>query len=121
MIKSLPDKVNEQLPHHVHSQLPEHKLLAHMLYRAVMDLIGPKRRIAWRAEEWIMSKQSHRYPFSFRWVCLHLDFNPQVLQDRLLSLSDKDKALISARRMTDRRFHGASKLRGLLQDDLPLS
>jgi hypothetical protein len=59
---------------------PERKLLAAMIRRALLDLLDT--RTSPDAALWIRSNR--RGEFSFRWVCEHLDFEPDKLRTAML-------------------------------------
>lgn len=65
---------------------PERNLLAAVLARAICDAFGTahcERHIVRSARQWLFGKLTPKRPFSFAWVCTHLDLDPIQLQDSL--------------------------------------
>ncbi len=65
---------------------PERNLLAAVLARAICDAFGTahcERHVVRSARQWLFGKLTPKKPFSFSWVCLHLDLEPISLQDSL--------------------------------------
>ena len=65
---------------------PERNLLAAVLARAICDAFGTahcERHIVRSARQWLFGKLTPTKPFSFAWVCLHLDLDPISLQESL--------------------------------------
>jgi hypothetical protein len=65
---------------------PERNLLAAVLARAICDAFGTaqcERHVVRSARQWLFGKLTPKKPFSFAWVCLHLDLDPISLQDCL--------------------------------------
>lgn len=55
---------------------PERSLLVAVLERAVFDFVGHKKSAREDAAEWIFGDYDNNEPFSFNWVCSHLDMHP---------------------------------------------
>ena len=65
---------------------PERNLLAAVLARAICDAFGTahcERHIVRSARQWLFGKMTPKKPFSFAWVCIHLDLEPVALQQNL--------------------------------------
>ena len=65
---------------------PERNLLAAVLARAICDAFGTahcERHIVRSSRQWLFGKLTPKIPFSFAWVCLHLDLDPVALQESL--------------------------------------
>ena len=105
MRKVLDSEEYDELKQTDQDQIPEYKLLKAVLTRALQDYTGilkgrpsskgpqiserddvvkDRRRHAIAAEEWLFDdteaprgKFTH---FTFRWICLHLDLDPQVIR-----------------------------------------
>lgn len=60
-------------------QLPEKRLLHAILYRAIKDLTSPDRWVVFDSFEFIKSPSNA--PFSFNWICFHLDLSPLHIQN----------------------------------------
>lgn len=70
---------------------PERNLLSAVLARAICDAFGTahcERHIVRSARQWLFGKLDHTKPFSFGWVCLHLDLEPAQLQETLRTYED---------------------------------
>lgn len=75
-------------------QVPEKKLLYAIIERAVLDFQGRNatdlegRYHMRRADAWLFywRKGDEREPFTFPWVCLHLDLCPSELTRKLRKL-----------------------------------
>ena len=62
---------------------PERNLLAAVLSRAICDAFGSahcERHVIRSARQWLFGKLTPKKPFSFAWVCMHLDLDPVALQ-----------------------------------------
>ena len=65
---------------------PERNLLAAVLSRAICDAFGQarcERHVVRSARQWIFSELTPKVPFSFAWIALQLDLDPQFLQNNL--------------------------------------
>ena len=65
---------------------PERNLLAAVLARAICDAFGSAhcdRHEIRSARQWLFGQLAPKRPFSFAWVCLHLDLDPISLQESL--------------------------------------
>ena len=63
---------------------PYNRLLASVLYRAIVDL--GKRKHRHRALSWIKSERTAEYPQSFAWFCDALKIDPNRFRNKLLNL-----------------------------------
>ena len=75
---------------------PERNLLAAVLARAICDAFGTahcERHVVRSARQWLFGKMNAKKPFSFAWVCLHLDLDPISLQDCLRSYEGNPEKL----------------------------
>lgn len=75
---------------------PERNLLAAVLARAICDAFGTahcERHIVRSARQWLFGKLTPKRPFSFAWVCLHLDLDPISLQDSLRMYEHKPEEI----------------------------
>lgn len=72
---------------------PHRNMLAAILGRAILDLEDSDHVVRRDAIKWFLKPQSELKPkpFTFQWVCLHLDLEPQTL---LLAIS---RPLLDAR------------------------
>lgn len=61
---------------------PERAMLAAMLARAIMDSQSSDPPLAGEAREWLSSNSGD--PYQFRWVCGHLDLDPEALRQALI-------------------------------------
>lgn len=60
---------------------PERRLLNAMLARALRDAASQPRTAESReGMAWLRSEADENHPFSFAWVCLHLDLDWRVMQ-----------------------------------------
>lgn len=65
---------------------PERNLLAAVLARAICDAFGTahcERHVVRSARQWLFGKLTPKRSFSFAWVALHLDLEPEALQETL--------------------------------------
>lgn len=72
------------------SQSPERSLLVALLRRALFDFFGGSSAERDAAKEWMLEATSSDVPFSFGWVCDHLDMDAErvrkyVFQTKLTS------------------------------------
>ncbi|MGA1190920.1 MAG: hypothetical protein ACO3XO_01420 [Bdellovibrionota bacterium] len=70
---------------------PERNLLAAVLARAICDAFGTahcERHVVRSARQWLFGKLAPKEPFSFAWVALHLDLDPNSLQHTLRTYED---------------------------------
>lgn len=75
---------------------PERNLLAAVLARAICDAFGTahcERHVVRSARRWIFGKLTYKVPFSFAWVALHLDLEPDELQNSLRDYEDNPEAI----------------------------
>lgn len=75
---------------------PERNLLAAVLARAICDAFGTaqcERHIVRSARQWLFGKLTPTKPFSFAWVALHLDLDPQELQRDLRDYEDNPEGI----------------------------
>lgn len=75
---------------------PERNLLAAVLARAICDAFGTahcERHIVRSARQWLFGKLTPKRPFSFAWVCLHLDLDPFFLQQSLRTYEDNPEQI----------------------------
>jgi hypothetical protein len=78
---------------------PERNLLAAVLARAICDAFGSAqcdRHEVRSARQWLFGQLTPKLPFSFAWVAIHLDLEPNSLQDTLRKY-EGDPALIEER------------------------
>jgi len=64
----------------------ERNLLAAVLARAICDAFGTahcERHVVRSARQWLFGKLTPKEPFSFAWIALHLDLEPEQLQESL--------------------------------------
>lgn len=74
----------------------ERNLLAAVLARAICDAFGTahcERHVVRSARQWLFGKLEPKEPFSFAWVCIHLDLDPLQLQDSLRGYEDDPDAI----------------------------
>ncbi len=74
----------------------ERNLLAAVLARAICDAFGTahcERHVVRSARQWLFGKLEPKEPFSFAWVCIHLDLDPLGLQDSLRGYEDDPDAI----------------------------
>lgn len=65
---------------------PERNLLAAVLARAICDAFGTahcERHVVRSARQWLFGKLTPKKAFSFAWVAMHLDLEPESLQESL--------------------------------------
>jgi hypothetical protein len=70
----------------------ERNLLAAVLARAICDAFGSaqcERHIVRSAKQWLFGKIDVTVPFSFGWIAVQLDFEPEDLQKNLRSYKNK--------------------------------
>jgi len=75
---------------------PERNLLSAVLARAICDAFGSahcERHIVRSARQWIFGKLSPKEPFSFAWVAIHLDLEPDQLQMSLREYEDDPESI----------------------------
>ena len=75
---------------------PERNLLAAVLARAICDAFGTahcERHIVRSARQWLFGKLTPKKSFSFAWVALHLDLDPQELQRDLRDYEDNPEGI----------------------------
>jgi hypothetical protein len=60
-------------------QAPEEALITAILERALLDIFTHRGAIRMSAMEWIDNKSTK--PFTFLYICEHLELDPQVLRD----------------------------------------
>ncbi len=75
---------------------PERNLLAAVLARAICDAFGTahcERHIVRSARQWLFGKLNTTKPFSFAWVCLHLDLDPVALQHSLRGYEENPESI----------------------------
>lgn len=75
---------------------PERNLLAAVLARAICDAFGTahcERHIVRSARQWLFGKLTPTKPFSFAWVCLHLDLEPRALQETMRQYEGKPEEI----------------------------
>ena len=75
---------------------PERNLLAAVLARAICDAFGTahcERHVVRSSRQWLFGKLTPKIPFSFAWVCLHLDLDPVSLQDSLRSYENNPEEI----------------------------
>ena len=78
---------------------PERNLLAAVLARAICDAFGSAqcdRHEVRSARQWLFGQLTPKLPFSFAWVAIHLDLEPNSLQETLRKY-EGDPALIEER------------------------
>lgn len=102
---------------------PEHELLAQIIRRAVWDAFGAfkegkslrqqkRKRQAMEAQEWLLSEL--QTPFTFRWICCHLNIDPDGFIQKLnmhIAKNSVVKELQSPTRFTEATW---SRLRTVL-------
>lgn len=95
----------------------EKKLLVALLCRAVIDITDPDTSCfddkgGWLADayRWISADESN--PFTFKWVCEHLELDPDRLRNHLLKRSTIGIYSIANR-------HGMDGLLNQIFDDTP--
>jgi hypothetical protein len=67
---------------------PERNLLAAMLRRALFDFTNGSSEEQVAATEWFFDGLTHE-PFSFAWVCTHLNLDPESIQKRMKTLRSR--------------------------------
>lgn len=75
---------------------PERNLLAAVLARAICDAFGTAhcdRHEIRSARQWLFGQLTPKRPFSFAWVCLHLDLDPISLQESLRTYEGKPEEI----------------------------
>lgn len=75
---------------------PERNLLAAVLARAICDAFGTahcERHVVRSARQWLFGKLLPKKPFSFAWVCMHLDLDPIELQRSLRGYEDNPEEI----------------------------
>jgi len=97
-----------KLEHPKGVQIPEKVLLIEILKRAINDLLGHfgdaqkykgKNPLYLDAKRWIFKpiNQYYQEPFSFAWVCYHLEQDPKEVRKRIMCLkSQLDKTPLHA-------------------------
>lgn len=86
------DLLNYFTEDYIDTYLPERNLLAAILDRAIMDTWESKDQELKRdIRRWMDKKIAAKKatPFSFQWVCEHLDFDPIVMKGIIKNL-DRD-------------------------------
>jgi hypothetical protein len=68
----------------------ERKLLCAIIEQAYMDATGRGRQKR-DAEEWLNSKRN--YPFSFIWICHHLQIDPSIIRRNINSRAKNNGGL----------------------------
>lgn len=59
----------------LYSKLPERRLLTAVLERAILDLNHSDSCVRKSAELWFESQDSEEVPFSYKYICDHLDLD----------------------------------------------
>lgn len=74
---------------------PERNLLAAIMARAICDAFGTahcEKHLKRSARCWLFAALAPKRPFSFAWVAMNLDLNPEELQSRLRNASEEELA-----------------------------
>ncbi len=75
---------------------PEKGLLAALLERAILDLVGNDQREVEAAQEWIFDETADEDTrFSFSWVCNQLDIDHALFSSKIRCLPKRGKSRIA--------------------------
>jgi len=66
-----------------HKKLPEIRLMWALLARVIMDLFLDDQMNKREAVSFLKSKKSNKIPFSFRWICLYLELDPDHVRESI--------------------------------------
>jgi hypothetical protein len=68
---------------------PERNLLVAILTRAILDFVGNEAKEIEAAEDWIFEEPERSgaiNPYSFRWICQHLDLDYTHIADKIKAM-----------------------------------
>lgn len=77
---------------------PERNLLVAILTRAILDFVGNEKKEIEAAEDWIFGEITSSHPvtpYSFRWVCQHLDLDYTNIAKKIKAMPKRGKRRIA--------------------------